>query len=75
MLGRWTTDLYRRVVHGLCYLPPLGMGYTGWTPDVVGRLDVDEIRWHLDKLIEQREADIEALRPRRAASSPASSTD
>jgi len=37
------------------------MAYVGWTPDMIGRMPIDQLLWHVERLIERRRADIAAL--------------
>lgn len=46
---------------GLMYMPVFGGGFTGLTPEVLGRMPLDKIFWHVKWLERRREREADTL--------------
>lgn len=52
------------------YLPMFGGGFTGLTPEQIGRLPLDKLFWHARRLTELQDADAAAFRGETGAPAP-----
>jgi hypothetical protein len=54
----------------LMYLPLFGGGYTGLTPEQIGRMPLDKLFWHVRRLDEMQERDAAAFKGETGAPAP-----